>query len=56
MLAFWRLMQRDDLDDEAAPATRHRPPGFGQPGTTPERPGAESPIVDAPRTGFSRDA
>jgi hypothetical protein len=37
-LAFWRLMGRDDLDDEAAPAQRHRPPGFGAPGTTPERP------------------
>jgi hypothetical protein len=37
-LSFWRLMGRDDLDDEAAPAKRHRPPGFGAAGTMPERP------------------
>jgi hypothetical protein len=36
--AFWQLLWRNDLDDEAAPAARHRPPGFGQPGTVPERP------------------
>lgn len=28
-IVFWRLMGRADLDDESAPAKRHRPPGFG---------------------------
>lgn len=37
-LAFWRLMWRDDLDDEKAPEQRHRPAGFGQPDTLSDRP------------------
>jgi hypothetical protein len=37
-LAFWRLLWRADLDDEKAPDRKHRPAGFGQPGTTPDRP------------------
>jgi hypothetical protein len=39
--AFWRLLWRDDLDDEAAPPHRHRPPGYGQTGTVVERPEAK---------------
>lgn len=29
LYAFWQLRSRDDLDDEAPPAPRHRPPTFG---------------------------
>jgi hypothetical protein len=29
LVAFWRLLRRDDLDDEAAPEQRHRAAGFG---------------------------
>lgn len=29
LVAFWRLMRRTDLDDEAAPEQRHRAAGFG---------------------------
>ena len=29
LAAFWRLTQRDDLDDEAPPEMVHRPPTFG---------------------------
>lgn len=29
LIAFWRLRERDDLDDEDAPGLRHAPPGFG---------------------------
>jgi hypothetical protein len=28
LVAFWRLCERDDLDDEGAPDARHAPPGF----------------------------
>ncbi len=46
-LAFWRLLWRGDLDDEKSPELRHRPPGFGQPGTLPDRPITDRKSPDA---------
>jgi hypothetical protein len=61
-LMFWRLVWRNDLDDEAAPDRRHRPPGFGQPGTASDQPAYDGPERRSngdgspPRSGWRGDA